>query len=192
MKSTPAIRPHDGRLFALASIAIGLLSSCGGGGGGASDLKVKSTIFGFDPFTGGFDASGQQGEAPLIPVNMSVVFDFTANLVPSCVQRRVDHGPGDRHHGHSALPRPRSRRRRSGDRAPHVSPLIAFSTRTSGARFNPDTTYQILFQVPPSTSVVRSTEGRTILASDRGPYRFRTSAVVLTRSPGRAVPTMRL
>src|SRR5262249_15757197 len=83
MNSTPAIRPHGGRLIGLAAIAIGPLSSCGGGGGGASDLKVKSTIFGFDPFTGGFDASGQQGEAPLIPVNMSVVFDFTTNLVPS-------------------------------------------------------------------------------------------------------------
>ena len=74
MKSTPAIRPdRHGLRLALGSIAIGLLSSCGGGGGGASDLKVKSTIFGFDPFTDGFDASGQQGEAPLIPVNMSAV-----------------------------------------------------------------------------------------------------------------------
>ena len=62
MNSTPAIRPdRHGLRLALGSIAIGLLSSCGGGGGGSSDLRVKSTIFGFDPFTGGYDAPGSRG-----------------------------------------------------------------------------------------------------------------------------------
>jgi hypothetical protein len=194
MKSTPAIRPdRHGLRLALGSIAIGLLSSCGGGGGGASDLKVKSTIFGFDPFTGGFDASGQQGEAPLIPVNMSVVFDFTTNLVPSScsaasitvqeIDTSVDPpAPGPLAAVTFQVIGPRL----------IISPLITFSNTNVSYGFNPDTTYQILFQVPPSTSVVRSTEGRTILASDRGPYRFRTSAVVFDQVPGAPVPTMRL
>ncbi len=193
MNSTPAIRRHSWHLLAFGSIAIGLLSSCGGGGGGASDLRVKSTIFGFDPFTGGFDASGQQGEAPLIPVNMSVVFDFTTNLVPSScsaasitvqeIDTTVDPpAPG---------PLAAVTFQVIGARL-IISPLITFSDTNVSYGFNPNTTYQILFQVPPSTSVVRSTEGRTIRADDRGPYRFRTSDVVFDQVPGAPVPTMRL
>ena len=68
--------PH-GMMAALAAATLCLLAACGAGGGGGGVFVVKSTIFGYDPITGNFDASGQQGEAPLIPLNMCVVFDFS-------------------------------------------------------------------------------------------------------------------
>jgi hypothetical protein len=193
MNATPAIRPHGGLVFGLASIALGLLTSCGGGGGSSDDLHVKSTIFGFDPFTGGFDASGQQGEAPLIPVNMSVVFDFTTNLSPSSCSaasitvQEIDTSvnppaPGPLAAVSFTVTGPRM----------VISPLITFSNTNVSYGFNPDKTYQVLFQVPPATSVVTSTQGRTIQAADRGPYRFRTSSTVFDQVPGAPVPTMRL
>ena len=70
-------------MAALASVTLATLAACSGGSGGGGTFAVKSTIFGFNPFTGNFDASGQQGEAPLIPLNMCVVFDFTQNVNPA-------------------------------------------------------------------------------------------------------------
>ncbi len=73
-----------------------------------------------------------------------------------------------------------------------ISPLITFSNTNVSYGFKPDKTYQVLFQVAPSTSVVTSTEGRTIKSADRGPYRFRTSSSVFDQVPGAPKPTMKL
>src|SRR5262245_22885647 len=168
MDSIPATRPHGGLVSALAAATLAMLAACGGGGGGSTDLRVQSTIFGFDPFTGNFDASGQQGEAPLIPVNMCLVFDFTANLNPvsvssqSIVVQELDTSvtppaPGP----FAAVTFEVSGRRLI------ICPLITFSGTNVSYGFNPLKTYQVLFQVAPSATVITSTEGKGLKSSDR-------------------------
>jgi hypothetical protein len=193
MDSTRATRSHGGLVSALAAAALAMLAACGGGGGGSSDLRVKSTIFGFDPFTGNFDASGQQGEAPLIPQNMCLVFDFSANLNPasvstqSIVVQELDTSVSPPAPGPLAA----ATFQVAGSRL-IICPLITFTDTNVSYGFNPSKTYQVLFQVAPATTIVTSTDGKGIKAADRGPYVFRTSTTIFDQIPGAPKPTMLL
>jgi hypothetical protein len=185
---------------ALACAAIGLLAGCGSGsGGGGGSFAVSSTIFGYDPFTGGFDASGQQGEAPLIPMNMSVVFDFTDSINPATANggailvQELDTSVNPPAPLQSAAVTYQV----NGQRLT-ISPLITFSnSNVTYGWGDPDPTvapktYQILFQVAPATTVLTSTHGKQIGARDRGPYLFRTSSQIFDQVPGAPVPSLRL
>src|SRR5262245_7290891 len=158
MNPTPRNRlPHVLRAVnrALACVTVGLLAGCGSGsGGGGGSFAVSSTIFGYDPFTGGFDASGQQGEAPLIPLNMSVVFDFSDSINPatangaSIIVQELDTSVSPPAPGQNAAVTYQVNGRRLT-----ISPLVTFSSSNVTYGWGDPTpgaapkTYQILFQV---------------------------------------------
>ena len=73
-----------------------------------------------------------------------------------------------------------------------ICPLVIFSDTNVVFGFLPNRTYQILFQVPPSSTVVRSRGGRKISELDRGPFYFQTTSVIFDRVPGPPVPTVTL
>lgn len=196
MNLTLSIRPRARWMAGFAGSSLALLAACGPGGGGGSALTIQSTIFGYDPFSGNFDAAGQQGEAPLIPLNMCVVFDFSEPLrgasatAQSIVVQELDTtvtppAPGPLAAAEYIV---------SGNRLT-ICPLVTFTDTTAIYGWGDSSaikTYQVLFQIPPSTPTLLSQGGRTLAAKDRGPYLFRTSTQIFDQKAGAPVPTMRL
>ncbi len=196
MNFTGRFRLPHGVMASLAAATLGLLGACGSGGGGGGVFVVQSTIFGYDPITGNFDASGQQGEAPLIPLNMCVVFDFSDAITPatasqsSIVVQELDTtvtppAPGPLAAATFSV---------SGKRLT-ICPLITFTdTNATFGWGNPSQqkTYQILFQIAPSPDVLTSVHGKLLSVRDRGPYVFKTSTQIFDQNPGAPVPSLRL
>ncbi len=196
MNLSLSTRPRARWMAGFAGASLALLAACGPGGGGGGALTVQSTIFGYDPFSGSFDASGQQGEAPLIPLNMCVVFDFSEPIraatatSQSIVIQELDTSvippaPG---------PLAAAEFQVSGNRLT-ICPLITFTDTTAVYGWGDSSavkTYQVLFQIPPSSPTLVSQGGRTLVAKDRGPYLFRTSTQIFDQKAGAPVPTMRL
>jgi len=198
MNPTVTSRPQVRWLLGLSTTALALLAACGPGGGSGGAFVVSGTIFGYDPHTGSFDATGQQGEAPLMPLNMSVVFDFSSPLkastatAQSIVVQELDTSvtppaPGPLAGVEYTV---------SGSRLT-LSPIVSFNGTTAifgwGDVSDPNPkTYQILFQVPPSTDTLKSTGGKALAVKDRGPYLFRTTQQIFDQKAGAPTPTMRL
>jgi hypothetical protein len=184
--------------MAAASAMTLLMAACGPGGGGGGTLAVTGTIFGYDPATGNFDASGQQGEAPLIPLNMCIVFDFsqpidgaTANS-NSIIVQELDTSVSPP----AAGPLAAATYTVAGSRLT-ICPLVTFTDTTAifgwGDATDPNPkTYQLLFQTAPSTTVMKSVSGKGVAARDRGPYLFRTTQQIFDQKPGAPVPSLRL
>lgn len=186
-------------LAAFVLVGAGLVAGCGSSSGGGTNIfSIVSTLFGFDPFSGDFAASGSNGEPPIIPQNMCVIFRLSDTINPATVStetitvQAVDlsvnpPAPGP-DAGISLMPR-------QGE-APSqfltICPLILFTDTNVSYGFQPDTTYQILFEVPPSTTTMRSTAGTPLSSSDRGPFYFQTNSVIFDRVPGAPVPTISL
>jgi hypothetical protein len=198
MNPTVTSRPPVRWLFGLSATTLALLAACGSGSNGGGALVVSGTIFGYDPHTGSFDATGQQGEAPLMPMNMCVVFDFSAPLKASSatsqsiVVQELDTSVTPPAPGPLAAVEYQV----SGSRLT-LCPLVSFTDTTAifgwGDASDPNPkTYQILFQVPPSTDTLVSTGGNSLAVKDRGPYLFRTTSQIFDQNSGAPTPTMRL
>jgi len=195
MNPTGTTRRSAGWMAGAAGAALMVLAACGSGGGSGGSFVVTSTIFGYDPFTGNFNASGQQGEPPLIPLNMCVVFNFSSPISPGSanatsivVQELTSLNPP------TPGPLAAATFTVTGSRLT-ICPLITFTDTNATFGWGSQSQkkiYQILFQVAPSTTVVRSSGGKAISASDRGPYLFQTSTQIFDKKPGAPVPTMRL
>ena len=199
LKTRPRSRANArvaGLAGGLAGIALAALAACGPGGGGGGALSVKSTIFGYDPFTGNFDASGEQGQAPLIPLNMCVVFDFSDDIKTSSVgsQSILIQELDTSVTPPAAGPLAAATFQVAGNRIT-ICPLITFTSTNAtfgwGSQ-SAEKTYQILFQVAPSTSIVTSIHGKAVSARDRGPYLFKTSKQIFDQKAGAPIPTVRL
>ncbi|MBM4014837.1 MAG: hypothetical protein FJ293_07725 [Planctomycetes bacterium] len=194
------------RAYGLVGIAAGVsasalalsLAACGSGGGQGGTLSVTGTIFGYDPATGNFDASGQQGEAPLIPLNMCIVFDFSQDIIAatansnSIVVQELDTSVSPP----AAGPLAAATYTVTGNRLT-ICPLVTFTDTTAifgwGDATDPNPkTYQILFQTAPSTTVMKSISGKGVASRDRGPYLFRTTQQIFDQKQGAPIPTMRL
>ena len=187
-------RTSSAVLSLLAVSALLVVAACGGGGGTSKNLRLTGTIFGFDPFTGNFGATGQQGsliDAPVIPQNMCLVFKFSQPVAAKSVSTEsivvqqfdpntntpgADAGVTFQVQGNRII----------------ICPLITFSDTNVAFGFEPEQAYQVLFQVPPSGSVIRSASGNPIDERDRGPFFFKTNAEIFDQKVGPPVPTMSL
>ena len=178
-------------LLLVSLIGLGSLIGCGRGSSGGGQFQVTGTIFGFDRFSTNFGSSGSSGEAPFIPQNMCLQFTFSQPLNPDSVstesivvQEITENPPGPGPdagvtftvEGNTLV----------------VCPLITFSDSNVTFGFEPSRTYQLLFQLPPSKTVVRSISGQPLREADRGPYRFKTNTTIFDREKGPPVPTVSL
>ena len=191
MNSTLRSSARSSVLFSLSVIGLALLAGCGGGGGGV--FGILSTVFGYDPFSGSFNAGGEVGQPPIIPQNMCVLVRFNESIDPRSVStetitvQEIDLSTDP--------PSPGPDAGLSFDVSGSVlviCPLIVFSDTNVSYGFQPNKTYQLLFEVPPATNTLRSRSGSQIKSSDRGPFFFQTNDIIFDRVPGAPEPTISL
>lgn len=183
-------------LATVALMTLAVIPACKRGGSSSdapSVFAITHTSFGFDPTTGTFNSTGERGEAPIIPQNTCIVFEFNANLNASTVSSETIIVQEINTSVTPPAPGPDAgvTFRVTGNRL-IICPLILFSDTNVSFGMQPDRTYQVLFQVPPQQSVVRSAGGSPLRESNRGPFKFKTNSQIFDIVPGAPKPTVSL
>ncbi len=180
---------HSSVCGLLAIIGLSLLPACNDSSGSGGDFRIESSVFGFESDTGNFTSVGAFGESPVLPQNMCLIFRFSNTIDPRTVSSESITVQEVEINGNDVAPGPDaavSFTVRGSELV--ICPLISLSDNNVAFGFAPNRAYQVLFQIPPSPTVVRGSNGRPLSSLDRGPFLIRTSDQIFDRVPGPPEP----